>query len=432
MNRPVARNSIGGFTLVEILVGLTLGLIAIVVMLQVFAVFESQKRSTTTGSDAQTTGLLSLYSLEREVRMAGYGLVYNNPINDTTYQGQIFCNRALYRDSITNAARVDVLQPVLIENAANGNSDRITVTFASSSFAAAPAVLDVDVPDKTYPLVIRNAPVNDLGSSAVFQTNDIVMLATPQAFSTGTPALVQCTLLVITAVTPGGTNTTLAPQLLTSLGTALSAAASDDYAASVTPPSLVAKLGSLTAGQPAFIRNEYSVVTNELRVRNLTTAGVNPATSIGEGVVDLQAQYGVVELACADAGANLDRCNSVAPKALGAVVPGLPTNSGWTNPTGAWANPAPADATRIKAIRISVITRSSQRERDPATNNCLPFDGTTTVPNNTTKCRAWANDTNAPELPWTGTADWNDNGRFFRYRTYETVIPLRNMLWGNT
>jgi type IV pilus assembly protein PilW len=79
-----------------------------------------------------------------------------------------------------------------------------------------------------------------------------------------------------------------------------------------------------------------------------------------------------------------------------------------------------------------VVTRSSQRERDPATNNCLPFDGTTNVPTSAAPCRAWANDGNAPALAWTGTADWTDNGRFFRYRTYETIIPLRNMLWGNT
>ena len=111
-NLPASR----GFTLVEILVGLTLGLIAIIVMYQVFAVFENQKRTTTTGSDAQTTGLISLYTMEREIRMAGHGIVYNNPVNDTTYQGQMLCNWMRYSDASGGAATVDRMMPVIIED----------------------------------------------------------------------------------------------------------------------------------------------------------------------------------------------------------------------------------------------------------------------------------------------------------------------------
>src|SRR3954470_529416 len=63
-----------GFTLVEILIALLIGLIGIVVMMQTFAVSEGFKRTATSGTDAQVNGAVALYMLEREIRMAGYGM----------------------------------------------------------------------------------------------------------------------------------------------------------------------------------------------------------------------------------------------------------------------------------------------------------------------------------------------------------------------
>ncbi len=74
-NRPFSRTS-RGFTLVELMVGVLIGLIGTVVIFQVFAVSESQKRTTTGGSDAQQNGVFGLFQIERDMRMAGYGLNY--------------------------------------------------------------------------------------------------------------------------------------------------------------------------------------------------------------------------------------------------------------------------------------------------------------------------------------------------------------------
>jgi type IV pilus assembly protein PilW len=63
-----------GFTLIEILIALLIGLIGIVVMMQTFAVSESFKRTATSGTDAQVNGAVALYMLEREIRMAGFGM----------------------------------------------------------------------------------------------------------------------------------------------------------------------------------------------------------------------------------------------------------------------------------------------------------------------------------------------------------------------
>ena len=63
-----------GFSLVEVLVGVTIGLIGCIIIFQVFAVHEGYKRSTTSGADAQVAGALGLYAVERDLKLAGYGL----------------------------------------------------------------------------------------------------------------------------------------------------------------------------------------------------------------------------------------------------------------------------------------------------------------------------------------------------------------------
>jgi type IV pilus assembly protein PilW len=45
-----------GFSLVEIMVGLAIGMLAVIVILQVFALSEGRKRTTTSGGDAQSNG----------------------------------------------------------------------------------------------------------------------------------------------------------------------------------------------------------------------------------------------------------------------------------------------------------------------------------------------------------------------------------------
>lgn len=69
---PVLRPA-AGFSMVEILVGMAIGMIGILVMMQVFSVAEGHKRTTTAGGDAQSNGAIALFSLDREIRQSGYG-----------------------------------------------------------------------------------------------------------------------------------------------------------------------------------------------------------------------------------------------------------------------------------------------------------------------------------------------------------------------
>ena len=57
-----------GFSLIELMVGVLIGMIGIVVIFQMLDVSEKRKRTTGAGADAQISGTMALYSLERDLR----------------------------------------------------------------------------------------------------------------------------------------------------------------------------------------------------------------------------------------------------------------------------------------------------------------------------------------------------------------------------
>jgi len=71
---PRERNFSAGFSLVELMVAMVIGLLAIIVMMQMFSVFEEQKRTTTGGDDALSSGAIALNSMQQDIEQAGWGL----------------------------------------------------------------------------------------------------------------------------------------------------------------------------------------------------------------------------------------------------------------------------------------------------------------------------------------------------------------------
>src|SRR5476651_1026693 len=63
-----------GFTLIEVMIALLIGMIGLVVMMQTFAVSEGFKRTATSGTDSQINGGVALYMLQREMRLSGAGM----------------------------------------------------------------------------------------------------------------------------------------------------------------------------------------------------------------------------------------------------------------------------------------------------------------------------------------------------------------------
>lgn len=62
-----------GLSLVDVMVGMVIALVATIIIFQVFGVSEQIKRSTTGGSDASQNAAQAMMALEHAVKMAGYG-----------------------------------------------------------------------------------------------------------------------------------------------------------------------------------------------------------------------------------------------------------------------------------------------------------------------------------------------------------------------
>lgn len=152
-----------GVTLIELMVGLLLGLVVVLVTAQVMSYAEGQKRVTTNGADAQVNGALALYTLQRELQMAGYGLISN--------LSALGC--PVHANHTAGGAFTWPLVPVVINAGANGAPDSLTVISSSRAYAV-PATLSVDHPITADRFTVRSA----IGVSA----GDMV-IAVPAAYT---------------------------------------------------------------------------------------------------------------------------------------------------------------------------------------------------------------------------------------------------------
>ena len=119
--RPFER----GFSLIEILVGLGIGMIGIIVIMQVFTLTEGQKRATSGVGDAQTAGILALYGMERDMRQAGYGL------SSLSLFG---CNVTLPSGGVVTAMAPVTINPAGIP-AGDANTDVVAVIYGNADKA---------------------------------------------------------------------------------------------------------------------------------------------------------------------------------------------------------------------------------------------------------------------------------------------------------
>src|SRR3981189_3068849 len=142
MRASLHRVSERGFSMVELLVAMLIGLIGMIIIFQVFEVSEGIKRSTTSGGDAQQNGVIALYTMERDFKNAGMGF------NDTTFVG---CNivgwdriRAT-QDFPPGGVTMKRAPGFMTSGAATAAPDQITVPYGSPPQAAASVPLAADM-----------------------------------------------------------------------------------------------------------------------------------------------------------------------------------------------------------------------------------------------------------------------------------------------
>jgi len=293
-----------GFSIVEIMVGVVIGMIAVLVIYQVFATSEGIKRNITAAGDAQQNGLLSSFMMGIELANAGNGLA-------VAAQDLGTCT--------PTAAMKDSLRPI-----------PLLITAGASAITAA-----VPAPDVNGIVTITHtgAPAG-IGASATL-------------FNLGPSNLVQ---KVLYDVSGGNLRST-----------------------SLLDPD----------GVPS------------------TTQPVNP---IASNVLNVKVQYGI---------------DTVGDGLVHHWVPAVSgTPYGDWDPATLLAAPVPT-INRIKAARIAILVRSEQHDKDqdpdpgfnppPVFNDCA--DGGTCYPVSFS-------------VPAVVGQPYG-----WRYRIYETVIPLRNEVW---
>ncbi len=357
----------GGFSLVEIMVGMVISLLGVLIVLQVFAAFEGQKRTTTSGSDAQTNGAVAIYTVERDVRMAGYGFSIPDALGCKI-------NRSFNGTTLPPLS----LAPVTITQGVGGLPDTIEILSSSKGSWSIPARVTTD-----HPATATNFFLNTTLGMAV---GDLLIAYEPGK---------DCTLLQVTGIPngnvqihhqntspwdpPGGQN--IFP--------------SSGYSAGAT----LFNLGSL-------IDHVYSLDANS----NLTFSDYNSSTntsnvqSLLPDIVNLQAQYGFDTRAGTQTDARVDTWSDAMIDA---------DSSGTVGSSG--------DIGRIYAVRLAIVARSAVKEKADSSGTCVT---TTTTSVN---MPSWSGGTIDVSKNPDGTA--NPDWQCYRYKTFETVIPLRNLIW---
>ena len=339
-----------GFSLVELMVAVVVGLLGILAIASVYVTFEGNRRTTTGSGDAQENALVAMVSLERDLRMAGIGLT---GLGCATVNG--------YNATLTPTAVSFAPMPISItRDSPAAGSDTVTLMHSNSAFGNVPTTL-------TGPMATSDDALNALNGDGVAQ-GDLILI------SEGTKA---CSLLQASAAsTKVGSNWTV------------------EHAPGTVPfnPPLGTNVfpaggyvtGALVTNLGAMARREYFVQGSNLMMRDRNrpdsaVAPLNPLPLV-DGVVAIRAQYG------------------------------RDTNADGYIDT--FDNTAPASAAEVVAVRVAVVARSAQLEKTAVSPATLTLWNGGTVANG-------------------GAITLDATQQQYRYKVYQTTIPLRNVIWTN-
>ena len=359
-NQRVARRP-GGFSLVEIMVAMTIGMIGILIMMQVFQVFLGQKRTTAGAADAQENGLIAMYTMEREIRMAGLGLVGLGCTVINTYNED-----RVPQDLPVSMLPVTIVQDLTRDAAGNPvaavGTDMITLLYSTSAFASIPTTITSAMPDSSAILNVSNG-------EGFVQGNLFLISQPPQPCS-------------LAQASQNGQQTGSTWNLQHNPGGAYDWNPPGGH--NIFPPGGYGT-GARVTNMGSMANHEYFVQNGNLMMRDLTqlNSATNPVALVS-GIYAIRAQYG------RDTGAD-----------------------GYVD---VFDNTAPATIESLVALRLAVVARSGQLEINVVTPGNPP--GTLALWNGGTTLNG-------------GAITLDATAQRYRYKVYQTTIPLRNIIWGS-
>lgn len=348
---PPLRQS--GISLVELLVGMAIGLMAILVVTHLFLISEEQRRTPTSAANTHINGILALTALQRDLRQAGYGIS-----NDALLGCRIAASTSSSAIGLADAA----VGPVVIQ-AGTGSTASDSIRVLSSN------VVDAAVPIQTAAEHAANSGEFVIAAAPGLQVRDWLLLAPTNSS--------QCHVFQVTSIAHSGATSTLR----------YSADAAIDQ--QVPAGSLMVNLG-----QSPTHRNWSVSSLHQLQATDFATA--DQAIDAFSDVVLIRALY------AKDTSGN-----------------GSIDTYDWDAPN------TPAQWAQVLGVRIAIVARSPQRSKEPVTTAALQWDiGSVSAPNSI----ACSHDASSQCLRLDVSAsddDWGD----FRYRLFDTLVPLRNLLW---
>lgn len=361
-----------GLSLVELLVGLLIGLIATLAISNLFSGFEARKRVIAGGADAQSNGVLAMYYIQRDAQNAGYGL----PLYNSNDPSPMLCP---LDTSINQNGVVINLSPVMIVDGGT-DSDVVRIRYGNPPSGGASVRATGNM----------NAPLLDSRLIGC-QENDIVLFHQ-------TPANPSCSMARVQRLNPDRTINTLSE--LNTVPTA----------------SPVTNLNSAEwvrfSCLGAWNQYEYRVNASLELTRSGGAPGNNPfpnsaAIPVTSEIVAFQAQYGVSD--------TLD------PAIVSATASGfLNRVDRWVDATGLFGpGMTLIDRNRIRAIRVAVVARDSHLQKNNVSQACNGQE------QGLSRVCIWQADANPANVDLTRLPNWQR----YRYRTFESTIPLRNVLW---
>ncbi|MYM22507.1 pilus assembly protein PilW [Duganella sp. FT135W] len=389
----------GGFSLVELMVSVVIGLLALLFATRLVISGEANKDAAVGGSDSMQNGMLAMFSLSSDAGTAGWGL------NDRTVAGcnTTFSDQRGYALLGAKRGGVDITPLASVVIQSNGTApDVISFNSGSSNAGVGSISMTGDYGGESYLLGAQTGPYG-------YNNGDVLVVA-PQ-----TPDR-PCTVVQITGFNPAAGRT---DQLPLGVGSQyrynLAGGVAQGYAKNVT--------FMYNLGQPDLLHFHTWSVRNGvllLRATDLAGAELNGA-SVADNIVSIKAQYGFDNRVLP----NYDPNPAGNGKQMVVTSTGMQITV-WS-PTMIDADNdgvigSPGDYQRIAAVRIAVVARGKNVEKPAPGGACsastaLPEVFSNAVPNGVAAVKMTVNVAVAGD-----PVDW----KCYRYRVFETIVPILN------
>jgi type IV pilus assembly protein PilW len=382
-----------GMSLVEIMVGLLVGLLGILVITQVYIFYEGRKRTTASGADAQNNGAIALYTLERDIQQAGYGLTSMDLLRCQMNIGAMPNHAAAFANG-----KPFVPFLVIPDGLAAGNANNLLGIPPGDAGSDIVVVMSGNGGN-----IVEGVPISAHNASSVtlpptgFALNDFVMLG---------QAGQNCSIAEITGPNPVTSPLSVSPNLTVAY-TPNDAKLFDLGYRNV--------VGSSTDFRGLAI-NVYAVRQGTLTMCDFWTSdcttglpgapGGNATwVPVASNIVGLRAQYGWDTTSPPDMIPDA-YCRS----RLNNTTANCPANDD-ASPASSVTPPGTAcELTRALSVRLALVARSNNPETTDVSNATIPL---------------W------PDMaaPVAQAATFTVPSQRYRYKVFQTIIPLRNTLW---